>query len=80
VLVLRDALGFSGAEVAGMLDTTEAAVKAALQRARAPLDEHVPTGAREGAPTRGESASSSPPPSSAAMSTPSPPCSLTTPG
>ena len=53
VLVLRDALGFSGAEVAGMLDTSEAAVKGALQRARATLDEHVPTGEREGAPTRG---------------------------
>jgi RNA polymerase sigma-70 factor, ECF subfamily len=51
VLVLRDALGFSGAEVAGMLDTTETAVKGALQRARATLDEHVPTGERERAPT-----------------------------
>jgi RNA polymerase sigma-70 factor (TIGR02960 family) len=53
VLVLRDALGFSGAEVAGMLDTSEAAVKGALQRARATLDEHVPTGGWEGAPTGG---------------------------
>jgi RNA polymerase sigma-70 factor, ECF subfamily len=53
VLVLRDALGFSGAEVAGMLDTTEAAVKGALQRARATLDAHVPAGEPEGAPARG---------------------------
>ena len=53
VLVLRDALGFSGAEVASMLDTTEAAVKAALQRARATLDEHVPKGEGEGAPAPG---------------------------
>jgi RNA polymerase sigma-70 factor (TIGR02960 family) len=53
VLVLRDALGFSGAEVAAMLDTTEAAVKAALQRARATLDKHVPAGELERAPTPG---------------------------
>jgi RNA polymerase sigma-70 factor (ECF subfamily) len=37
VIVLRDVLGFTRAEVATMLGTSEAAVKAALQRARATL-------------------------------------------
>ena len=39
MLVLRDVLGFHGAEVAGMLATTEVAVKASLQRARTAMDQ-----------------------------------------
>jgi RNA polymerase sigma-70 factor, ECF subfamily len=50
VLVLRDVLGFHTAEVAELLDSSEASVKAALQRARATLDERVPDGSRERAP------------------------------
>jgi RNA polymerase sigma-70 factor (TIGR02960 family) len=41
-LVLRDVLGFRAAEVADMLDTGEASVKGALQRARATLGERLP--------------------------------------
>ena len=49
-LVLRDALGFHTSEVAEMLDSSEASVKGALQRARTTIDERVPPGARERAP------------------------------
>jgi RNA polymerase sigma-70 factor (TIGR02960 family) len=42
VLVLRDVLGYRSSEVAGMLDTTEASVTSALQRARATVDALAP--------------------------------------
>jgi RNA polymerase sigma-70 factor (TIGR02960 family) len=49
VLVLRDVLGFSGAEVAATLDSSEVSVSSALQRARATLDSRLPA-PRERAP------------------------------
>ena len=48
VLVLRDVLGYRSADVAEMLETSDAAVKGALQRARATLAERLPD--RERAP------------------------------
>jgi RNA polymerase sigma-70 factor (TIGR02960 family) len=49
-LVLRDVLGFRTAEVAAMLDMSEASVKGALQRARAALRARLPATERERAP------------------------------
>jgi RNA polymerase sigma-70 factor (ECF subfamily) len=49
-LVLHDALAFRTAEVAEMLDTSEASVKGALQRARAAVDDRLPDDGRQRAP------------------------------
>jgi RNA polymerase sigma-70 factor (ECF subfamily) len=47
VLILRDVLGFSGAEVADALQTTPKAVYSALQRAHKSIDEELPARAQQ---------------------------------
>ncbi|GAA0921356.1 sigma-70 family RNA polymerase sigma factor [Virgisporangium aurantiacum] len=51
VLILREVLAFPAADVAAMLDTTTAAVKSSLQRARARLDEASPHPEQQTEPT-----------------------------
>ena len=55
-LVLRDVLGYSTAEVAVMLQTSDTAVKGALQRARASLDQRRQATGHEPAPLPGSAA------------------------
>jgi RNA polymerase sigma-70 factor (ECF subfamily) len=51
VFILREVLAFPAAEVATMLDTSTAAIKSSLQRARARLDEVAPTREKVSEPT-----------------------------
>ncbi len=46
-LVLRDVLGYRASEVAELLDSSEDSVKSALKRARARMDERLPSGRDE---------------------------------
>ncbi len=52
-LILRDVLGFQTREVADMLDSTEDSVKGILKRARATLEQGLPSDGRQPAPHPG---------------------------
>ncbi|KAB2897495.1 MAG: sigma-70 family RNA polymerase sigma factor [Kofleriaceae bacterium] len=52
VIILRDLLGWSARETAQALETTEAAVKSALQRGRPILEEHLPARRPDASPPR----------------------------
>jgi RNA polymerase sigma-70 factor (TIGR02960 family) len=53
VLVLRDVLGFRAAEVAEMLQSSEASVNSLLRRARAAFESRLPAAGRDRAPVAG---------------------------
>ncbi len=48
VLILRDVLGFSAREAAGVLETTPAGIDSALQRAHKAVDERLPERSQQG--------------------------------